>query len=218
MLTHSTILFDLDGTLMDPLEDAAAAANFMCRSFGLPERTHAQVAAGMGHGIKNLVTVSLPEGCGVTVEAAEKVYREYYGAHFLDNSRPYDGILEMLAALRAAGAKTAVLSNKAHEYTVAITEALFGGLIDITIGEMPGVPLKPDPIPVKKALELLGATHKSAVYVGDTEVDMQTAENSGLHCVTCAWGLRGRELLLKSGADVRFLADTPADVLRILQR
>ena len=218
MLTHSTVLFDLDGTLIDPLEDAAAAVNYMCRSFDLPERTHEQVAAGMGRGITNLVTASLPEGCGVSVEEAEKAYRDYYGAHFLDNSKPYNGIVEMLAALKAAGAKTAVLSNKAHEYTIQITEALFGGFIDLTIGEMPGLPLKPNPAPVKKALELLGATAESAVYVGDTDVDMQTAANAKIHCVTCAWGLRGREFLLKNGADAHFLADTPADVLRILDR
>ena len=217
MLTHSTVLFDLDGTLIDPLVDAAAAVNHMCRSFGLPERTPAQVAAGMGRGITNLVTLSLPEGCGVAVADAEKAYRDHYGEHYLDSTTPYEGIPEMLAALKAAGAKTAVLSNKAHEYTVAIIDALFAGLIDVTLGETPGVPLKPDSAPVKLALERLGATAESAVYVGDTDVDMQTAENSGIHCVTCAWGLRGREFLLNNGADERYLADTPADILRILE-
>ena len=228
MLTHNTIIFDLDGTLIDPLADAAAALNHMLRCFNLPERTHTEVAAGMGRGIRNLVAVSLPkvplaEGCdtpdcGISVDEAEKVYRDYYGGHFLDSTTPYDGIIKMLTALKAAGAKTAVLSNKAHEYTVAITDALFPGLIDLSLGETPGVPLKPDPAPVKLALERLGASADTAVYIGDTDVDMQTAANSGLHCVTCAWGLRGREFLLLHGADERFLADTPADVLRILTR
>ena len=217
-LTHNTILFDLDGTLIDPLADAAAAVNFMCRSFNLPERTHAQVSSGMGRGITNLVIASLPENCGVSVEAAERAYRDHYSEHYLDSTTPYDGINELLTALKNAGAKTAVLSNKAHEYTVAITDRLFPGLIDLSVGETPGVPLKPDPTPVKLALERLGVSADTAVYVGDTDVDMQTAANSGLHCITCAWGLRGREFLIEHGADSRFLADTPADVLRILSR
>lgn len=218
MLTHNTVLFDLDGTLINPLADSSAAVNHMCRSFGLPERTPEQVAAGMGRGIRNLVIASLPENCGVSVEEAEKAYRDYYAEHFLDSSRAYDGVIELLCELKNAGAKTAVISNKAHEFTEKLTETLFSGYIDVCIGETPGIPLKPDPAPVKKALEQLSSTPEDAVYVGDTEIDMETAKNSNLHCITCAWGLRGRQSLLDNGANPEFLANSPMDVLKILSR
>lgn len=217
MLTHSTILFDMDGTIFDTLLDTAAAVNHVCRHYGLPERTIEQVSAGMGRGVSNLVKASLPEGFSASASEVLEVYREFYDEHYLDNSRPYDGIIELLTALKAAGAKTAVISNKVHEYTQKIVDELYNGYIDVCIGETPGVPLKPDPAPVRLALERLGASAESAVYVGDTEVDMQTARNSGIACITCAWGLRGREFLLENGADPKHLADTPADVLRILE-
>ncbi|NLB29915.1 MAG: HAD hydrolase-like protein, partial [Clostridiales bacterium] len=120
MLIYTTVLFDLDGTLLDPLEDAAAAVNYMCRKFGLPERTPEQVSAGMGRGITNLVMSSLPEGCGISVGDAEGAYRRHYGEHYLDNSKAYGGVMKMLSELKKAGAKTAVISNKAHEYTEKI--------------------------------------------------------------------------------------------------
>lgn len=217
MLTHRAVLFDLDGTLLDPVTDVAAAVNHMCRALGIPERTREQVTAGMGRGLKHLLTESIPENSAVSLEAAEKSYREYYGEHFLDSSAPYDGILDMLASLKNDGAKTAVISNKAHEYTTKICDALFKGYIDVCIGEMPELALKPDPASVFGALRALGENANNAVYVGDTDVDMETAKNAQLQCITCAWGLRGKDFLLEHGADPRLIAEAPADVCRILR-
>ncbi|MDR0839760.1 MAG: HAD-IA family hydrolase [Oscillospiraceae bacterium] len=216
-LKYSAVLFDLDGTILDTLGDTAATVNHMLQKLGFADKTHAEVSANMGRGIGNLVRKSLPDGADDALFArAVEIYREYYARHWCDTSKPYDGVLDMLAALKNAGAATAVISNKSEEYTKIIVDKLFAGYIDVAVGELPGFPLKPDPAPVLKALAQLGVGADSAAYVGDTEVDMQTAKNSGTACVTCAWGLRGRETLLASGADALFMADTPADVFRIL--
>ncbi|MDR1065760.1 MAG: HAD family hydrolase [Oscillospiraceae bacterium] len=221
-LDYGAVLFDMDGTILDTLADTRAALNHALRSFGFPERSAKQAAAAMGRGIDHLVRSSLPAQTATRkqnfniLQDVIRVYREYYAEHSMDSSRPYDGVPELLSALKAGGAKTAVISNKADEYTKIIADALYPGLLDLAVGEIPGTPMKPDPAPVFSALRALGERPENAVYVGDTEIDMLTAKNAGIACITCAWGLRGKESLLSHGADPRYLADTPADVLRIL--
>jgi phosphoglycolate phosphatase len=215
-LNYGAVLFDMDGTILDTLADTRAALNHALRSFGFPERSAEQTAAAMGRGIDHLVRSSLPAQTEISVQDVIRVYREYYAEHSMDSSRPYDGMPELLSALKAGGAKTAVISNKSDEYTKTIADALYPGLLDLAVGEMPGTPMKPDPAPVFSALRALEERPENAVYVGDTEIDMLTAKNAGIACITCAWGLRGKESLLSHGADPRCLADTPADVLRIL--
>lgn len=216
-LTHTTVLFDLDGTILDTLGDTAASVNHACRAVGMPGRTDDEVAAHMGRGIRNLVVNSLPAGTDeATIDRALAAYHEYYNEHYLDCSKPYDGVIDMLRNLKESGAKIGIISNKIEEYTLRISAELYDDFIDIAIGELPGVPLKPDPAPVNKALQLLNSSPAETVYVGDTDVDLATARNSNLACISCSWGMRTREFLLENGADPAKLADTPADVFRIL--
>jgi phosphoglycolate phosphatase len=211
-----TVLFDMDGTILDTLGDTSAAAQEVCRHLGLPVVSREYVKKNMGHGIGRLVEALLPQGTdAAAIPEAIAVYKEYYSQHYLDTSSPYPGVIRLLEQLDSKGLKMAVISNKAEEFTKAINNKLFGKYIKVAVGEIPGMKLKPNPEPVRKGLFLLGSDADSAVYVGDTEVDRETADNSGLRFIACAWGMRGKAKLMHEGVPEQLIADTPADVWRI---
>ncbi len=208
---YKLYIFDLDGTLLNTIGDLAAAANFALQKNGLPPRTLAEVQAFVGNGIKNLVTRCVPEGC--PEEAVNRVYLDfidYYKVHYADRTVPYPGIPELLQRLKAAGAMVAVLSNKADFATRLLCEKFFAGSIDFAMGETEGVSRKPTPDGVNRILTRLNAGPQDAVYVGDSEVDVQTAVNAGLPCLSVSWGFRSRDFLLASGA--RRIADRPEEI------
>ncbi len=206
------VLFDMDGTILDTIEDLADCLNDILREYSFPAHSLAEVRLFVGNGIRKLIQRALP--ADVPAELADEVYRRYlsyYRTHCMVKTKPYDGIRELLEELKASGIKTAVVSNKADGAAKLLAEQTFGKLLDFTQGAAEGVKLKPDRQMIDIALEKLGVFPENAVYVGDSQVDVQTAANAGIKCISVTWGFRTREELLKSGAVM--LADTPADVL-----
>ena len=212
------LLFDLDGTLLDTLDDLHAAVCYALKRQGLPTRTRAQVRDYIGNGIVMLMKRAVGEDALPAVDMAQVMadFKEYYGAHCQDKTAPYDGILELLAALKAQGKKIAVVSNKADFAVKKLCEGYFSGLVDVAIGENEagGVKKKPAPDTVFAAVNALGGTLENAVYIGDSEVDIQTARNAGIACISVSWGMKDREFLLKNGAKI--IVDAPEKLLGIL--
>ncbi|MBQ8352847.1 MAG: HAD-IA family hydrolase [Clostridia bacterium] len=212
------LLFDLDGTLLDTLDDLHAAVCYALKRQGLPTRTRAQVRDYIGNGIVMLMKRAVGEDALPAVDMAQVMadFKEYYGAHCQDKTAPYDGILELLAALKAQGKKIAVVSNKADFAVKKLCEGYFSGLVDVAIGENEagGVKKKPAPDTVFAAVNALGGALENAVYIGDSEVDIQTARNAGIACISVSWGMKDREFLLKNGAKI--IVDAPEKLLGIL--
>lgn len=200
-MTYDTYLFDMDGTLLDTLDDLTAAVDHTLARYGYPLRSRDEVRQGLGNGAARLIAAMLPDGEATPCFGAILTdYRAWYQAHPCDLTRPYPGVPELLAALRQLGCKVAIVTNKPHGAARALGERFFPGVL--TIGEEAGIPRKPAPDMVQRALDALHAPREGAVYVGDSEVDIQTARNAGLPAIGVAWGFRGREALLAAGADM----------------
>ena len=218
-MRYQVVLFDLDGTLLDTLDDLHVAVNFVLEKYRLPIRTRDEVRAFIGNGIVKLMERSVGAGMRSMVNLDDVVtdFKSYYGAHCQEKTKPYDGVMELLANLKKAGVKVGVVSNKAHFATAQLCEYYFGDLVDVAIGENEagGVRKKPAPDSVFAAIEAVGGVDPSwVVYVGDSEVDIQTAMNAGVDCISVCWGMKDREFLVENGASV--LIDTVealADVL-----
>ena len=204
------ILFDLDGTLLDTLEDLTDATNFALRQFGCPERSLAYIRSIIGNGALRQITLALPEGSDFDPREVLKVYKAYYNAHCNIKTRPYSGIPEALAQL---GKKypLGIVTNKPHTAAAPLCEAHFPGIY--TLGESTALPRKPGPEMANAAMAALGIDR--CVYVGDSEVDILTAENAGVPCLSVLWGLRIREQLQAAGA--RFLCEKPEDLPTAIQ-
>ena len=209
-MTYNTYLFDMDGTLLDTLADLTAAVNHTLEQYGYPRRTIEQVRKGLGNGAVKLMAAMLPQG-EETPGFADimRDYRAWYQAHACVETCPYPGVPEMLERLRQRGCKVAIVSNKPHGAACELAERFFPGVP--TFGERPETPRKPAPDMVFHALAALGAGKENAVYVGDSEVDVQTARNAGLPVIGVAWGFRGREALAAAGAET--IVDTAAELL-----
>ena len=207
---YATYLFDMDGTLLDTLADLTAAVNHTLARYGYPRRTIEQVRKGLGNGAVKLMAAMLPQG-EETPGFADimRDYRAWYQAHACVETCPYPGVPEMLKRLRQRGCKVAIVSNKPHGAACELAERFFPGVP--TFGERPETPRKPAPDMVFHALTALGAGKEGAVYVGDSEVDVQTARNAGLPVIGVAWGFRGREALAAAGAET--IVDTAAELL-----
>ena len=200
---YDTYIFDLDGTLLDTLGDLASSVNFALRHHGLPEHSVDNVRRFVGNGVHLLMERAVPGGMGNPLfEPALQTFREHYLHHSLDTTRPYDGIPETLAALKGRGAGMAVVSNKFCTATEALCRHFFADTICVAIGEneAAGVRKKPAPDTVNEALRRMGADRVGAVYVGDSDVDILTARNAGLPCISVLWGFRDREFLERCGA------------------
>ena len=212
-MSYDTYIFDLDGTLLDTLQDLATSVNYALRQHHMPEHSIDDVRRFVGNGVRRLMERAVPEGAAnPTFEAAFATFREYYMEHSLDTTRPYDGIPELIHELKQRGCRMAVVSNKMMAATQELVHHFFPE-IEVAIGEheAEGIRKKPAPDTVFAAMKQLG--QGSAVYVGDSDVDLATARNSGLPCISVLWGFRDRDFLLAHGATTFVVR--PMDILDI---
>lgn len=198
---YRCVVFDLDGTVLNTLEDLADAGNYALSRLGLPVHPTERYRFYVGNGIPKLIERMLPAGADPqTYEKASGLFRAYYNSHMYDKTAPYPGIPALLAKLRSLGIKLAVVSNKAHEFAAEMIGRYFGNSFDAVFGSVEGTPKKPDPYWVFRALEMLSAAPDETFYVGDSGVDMQTARRAGLTACGVLWGFRDREELTENGA------------------
>ena len=201
MNTYKTYIFDLDGTLLDTLNDLQASCNYALRTHGMPERSLEEVRQFVGNGVKKLMERAIPDGLeNPLFEETLQTFRQHYLLHNLDTTLPYPGIMEMLQQLKAQGKRIAVVSNKFYAATQDLCKHFFGDTIQVAIGEREDIKKKPAPDTVLEALRQLQVTRQDAVYVGDSEVDVETARNSGIPCISVLWGFRSKSFLLSHGA------------------
>lgn len=212
---YSTVVFDLDGTLLDTLDDLADSVNAALLAHGLPLRTREEVCAFVGNGMKNLVTLASGLQDEAEIEKLLKTFKAHYAVHGKDKTKPYEGIITLLRALKAHGVKTAVLSNKADFATKELVKEYFDGLFDEVVGENEanGIRKKPCPDALFTIMQRLGITKEETLYTGDSDVDIRTAENACVACVSVTWGFRDEAFLLKNGATM--LVSSPEEILDI---
>lgn len=215
MKQYDTYIFDLDGTLLDTLDDLTAAVNYAMRQYGFPEHTREAVRHMVGNGVRLLMVRAVPDGeKNPRFDDAFRTFREYYLEHSLDTTRPYDGIPELLQELRRRGKRVAVVSNKFYAATRELCHHFFADTVEVAIGEheAEGIRKKPAPDTVIEAFRQLGVSKENAVYVGDSDVDLQTAVNSGLPCISVLWGFRDQAFLEAHGATT--FARKPGEILQ----
>ena len=211
-----TVIFDMDGTVLNTLEDLTDAVNHVFSQFDLPPRTIDEYRKFFGNRIGYAMKCAAPEGTPDTlINKMIPVFREYYDMHCLDKTKPYDGILELMKSLKTKGYKMAIVSNKIDSAVKELNDRFFSDYVSVAIGEKAKVRRKPAPDTVIAALKELRSERSEAVYIGDSEVDLQTARNAGLPCIAVLWGFRDRDHLTENGA-VTF-AENPADVLSVLE-
>ena len=214
MITYSTYIFDLDGTLLDTLGDLASSVNYALRMHNMPEHSLEDIRRFVGNGVRKLMERAVPQGAqNPCFDEAFATFRQYYMQHSLDTTRPYAGIPETLKALKARGCHLAVVSNKMMAATQALCSHFFPDTIEVAIGEheAEGIRKKPAPDTVIAALKALGVGKEQAVYVGDSDVDIETARNSGMPCISVLWGFRDRDFLKQNGAETFISA--PSELL-----
>lgn len=211
-----TILFDLDGTLLNTLEDIADGVNYALRKLEFPERSLQEIRQFVGNGVAMLIRRAVPAGTSQElIDTCLKLNKEYYSAHVNEKTEPYEGILPLLSELRKKGFKIGVVSNKYDSAVKDLCRLFFSGLAEVAVGNMPGVPTKPAPDCVYTAIKELGSVRENTIFVGDSDVDVQTAHNAGLKCIGVSWGFRGRAFLEREGADI--VIDTPEELPEILK-
>lgn len=200
-MNYDTYIFDLDGTLLDSLTDLAISCNYALRINNMPERTIDEVRCFVGNGVKKLIERAIPNG--LQNPAFEKTYadfRQHYLVHNLDNTKPYPGIIPLLKRLHSEGKNIAVVSNKFYAATQDLVKHFFDEYITVAIGERENIRKKPAPDTVFEALRQLNASLSGAVYIGDSDVDVMTARNCNIPCISVLWGFRTKEFLIKNGA------------------
>lgn len=212
---YKCVIFDLDGTLLDTLDDLTDSVNAAMKKFHFPGRTKEEVRNFVGNGIGKLIERAVPQGTGETrIKKVYDYFCDYYKEHCQDKTRPYDGIETMLADLKKQGYQLAIVSNKADFAVKELNACFFKEWISVAIGERPGVLRKPAPDTVIQAMKELHMQKEECVYVGDSDVDIKTARNAGLPCISVTWGFRDTVFLKKNGAEI--LAHTPDEISKTI--
>lgn len=215
-MKKNTVIFDLDGTLLDTLQDLADATNYALRKQGMPERTIDEVRQFVGNGVRLLMIRAIPGGEeNPLFEETFALFKSYYGEHCNDHTRPYEGIMELLATLRKKGYAVAIVSNKIDFAVKELSKLYFQGIVPVAIGEKEGIRRKPAPDTVFEALKELGRTKEEAVYVGDSDVDIETAQNAGMPCISVLWGFRDKAFLKAHGAS--HYAEKAEEILKYVE-
>lgn len=204
MPKYKAAIFDLDGTLLDTLDDLCDSVNHTMDIFSYPRRTREEVRLFVGNGVDRLIELSVPGGDkDPMIDEAIREFRRYYADHSEIKTKPYDGVLDITSRLQREGICVAVVSNKLHQATVTLCRKYFPN-IKIACGEREadGIRRKPYPDMVYKAISEMGVSLSECVYIGDSEVDLATAKNVGIDCISVLWGFRNREALVSSGGVV----------------
>ncbi len=208
------IIFDLDGTLLNTLDDLYTSVSYALTTHGLALRTRAEVRSFLGNGVKRLIEQSVPTGTSVSkTEEVLATFRQHYLQHSLDQTRPYNGVEAMVKQCKSRGLKTAIVSNKPNAAVQDLHHRFFHDSIDLAIGETPDVRRKPAPDMIVNAMKRLGVEPDESIYMGDSEVDMQTAINSNLKFIAVSWGFRNRDTLEK--LNIKHIIDTPAQCFEL---
>ena len=216
-MEKDTIIFDLDGTLLNTLEDLYISFNYAIESFGYPKRTINEIKSFVGNGIKKAIERALPKA--IQEDELNKiigVFKTYYTNNMYVKTKAYDGILPLLEELKDKGFQLAVVSNKYDSAVKNLCKEYFDGYIDIAIGEGNGIEKKPDPKGVLKSIKELNSTKEKSIYIGDSEVDIQTAQNAGIPCISVLWGFKDKEFLTNNGAKI--FAEKPKDIIEIIEK
>lgn len=212
---YKHVIFDLDGTLLNTIDDLADTGNHVCSLHGWPTHTVDEFKLMVGNGIPKLVERFAPRGTSKEVlDQAYQEFMDWYGVHKEDKTAPYAGMPEAAKALREAGVSIAVLSNKADVMAGPVVEHYYPGIFPVVQGALPGLPTKPDPTLLHKLMDRLGATQEDTLFVGDSNVDIRTAKNGGLTGCGVLWGFRSRKELEEAGADV--IVSTPQELLDLI--
>ena len=207
----TAVIFDLDGTLLNTLEDLKDSTNYALQKFGFPQRTLDEVRSFVGNGLRMLIVRAVPAGTeDAVIDAVLQTMKLHYAENYHNKTRPYDGIEALLMRLKAEGYPMAIVSNKADLVVALLRKLYFDALIPVAVGETEGVLRKPAPDMVIEGLRRLGLPGAKAVYVGDSEVDLQTARNAGLPCLSVTWGFRSIQQLEEAGA--QHLVHTPEEL------
>lgn len=215
-MKYTIAIFDLDGTILNTLEDLADSTNYALKTCGYPERTMDEVRQFVGNGIRKLMERAVPEGTPVEeIDRVHETFTAYYKVHCADKTRPYDGIMELLQNLKKDGCKLAVVSNKADYGVQELCKQYFDGVFDFAVGEREGIRKKPAPDSVNEVLKTLGCSRDRAVYIGDSDVDIQTAANAQMDHIIVEWGFRDVPFLIAKGAKV--LVEKPEEILEIVE-
>ncbi len=216
-MKFDSVVFDLDGTLLDTLGDLRDSVNYALEKNYLPKRTTDEIRSFVGNGIRLLIERAVPEN--TSVEITDKCFfdfKEYYKTHSAILTKPYDGIIDLLTGLKEKGVKIAVVSNKADFAVKTLMVDYFSDLYDCAYGERDGVKRKPAPDGVFGAIKEMGASLEKTVYIGDSEVDVETSKNAKLPCVAVTWGFRDKKVL--ESLKPEYIVDSPSDILEIIER
>lgn len=211
------IIFDLDGTLLNTLDDLADSTNIMLKHFNYPARTKEEVRNFVGNGVAKLIERAIPDGKNnPKFEDCLNMFKQIYPKNMYNKTAPYPHIIEMLETLKINGYKTAVVSNKFDLAVKDLCKNYFPNLIDFASGENEagGIKKKPAPDTVLNVLKFFGLENSDAIYVGDSEVDIQTAKNCGMECISVIWGFKDKEFLINNGAKI--IADKPSQITHFL--
>ena len=212
MKEYKNYIFDLDGTLLSSLEDLAASTNYALSKYGMNERSIEDIRHFVGNGVGKLIERAVQNGLDNPLyEDILKTFKEHYILHNLDKTKPYDGIENLLRRLHDKGKGIAIVSNKFYDATVELSRHFFPNIIDVAIGERENIRRKPAPDTVVEAMKRLGATKENTVYIGDSEVDIKTAKNCGIECISVLWGFRDKTFLEQNGA-TNFVSD-PSEII-----
>lgn len=216
-MKYDLIIFDMDGTILNTLEDLKNSLNYVLQQAGYQTRTLEEVRTFVGNGIRKTIERALPSDIEEEkVDELFSLFMDYYAIHNTDNTKPYNGVIELLKELKHLGYKTAVVSNKQDSAVKSLCKKFFTGLFDVEIGEKENIAKKPEPDEVNEVLKILNIDRTKSIYIGDSEVDIQTAKNSKMKSIIVDWGFRDRKFLYEHGAEV--IVSNPSEILDIINK
>lgn len=216
-MKYDLIIFDMDGTILNTLEDLKNSLNYVLQQAGYQTRTLEEVRTFVGNGIRKTIERALPSDIEEEkVDELFSLFMDYYAIHNTDNTKPYNGVIELLKELKHLGYKIAVVSNKQDSAVKSLCKKFFTGLFDVEIGEKENIAKKPEPDEVNEVLKILNIDRTKSIYIGDSEVDIQTAQNSKMKSIIVDWGFRDRKFLYEHGAEV--IVSNPSEILDIINK